>query len=165
MGKSIRNAVGNRERKMKLGLLNGPNLNLLGKREPEVYGNFTLDEIELRLKEMIRLSGLSAELISYQSNVEGELINFIHRVSQEGVRYLIFNPGAYTHTSIALHDAIAGTRIKVVEVHISNIHQRESYREHSYIASVAIGQIVGLGIASYELALTYLLNVMREEQE
>jgi 3-dehydroquinate dehydratase II len=140
---------------MKIGLLNGPNLNLLGKREPEVYGNFTLDNIYDNLK---KIAGPKHEIVAFQSNVEGELINFIHLAVSEGIEYIIFNPGAYTHTSIAVRDAITGTGIKVIEVHISNIYKREEFRHSSFIAPVSIGQISGFGIKSYEMALYYILN-------
>lgn len=142
----------------KIGVLNGPNLNLLGKREPEVYGKFTLADVESSLKKIAMTAKEEVELLFFQSNSEGALIDFIHAAGDRGIEYVIFNPGAYTHTSIALHDAIAGTEVKVVEVHISNIHKREPFREFSYISKVSVGQIVGLGMASYELALRYVLS-------
>ena len=144
---------------MKIALLNGPNLNLLGLREPEIYGGETLKDVENLLKEKIVASGNNIELICYQSNSEGDLIDFIQQSKTQGIKYIIFNPGAYTHTSIALHDAISGVQANVVEVHISNIHKREEYRRNSYIAPVAMGQIVGFGIAGYGMALDYILGL------
>jgi len=140
---------------MKIGLLNGPNLNMLGKREPDIYGNFTLDDVYKKLKE---LAGVKHEIIAFQSNTEGELINFIQLADEKGLEYVIFNPGAYTHTSIALKDAVTAVKAKFIEVHISNIHRREEYRRHSFIAPACIGQISGFGIYSYELALRYILS-------
>ena len=139
---------------MKIGLLNGPNLNLLGKREPGVYGSSTLDDI---FKDLKNLAG-NDEIIAFQSNVEGELINFIHLAVEKNIEWIIFNHGAYTHTSIALRDAIAGTKIKVIEVHISNIHSREEFRHKSMIAPVCVGQICGFGVESYKLALHYIIG-------
>lgn len=144
---------------MKIALLNGPNLNLLGQREPGIYGSETLKDVENLLKEKIVASGNNIELICYQSNSEGDLIDFIQQSKAQGIKYIIFNPGAYTHTSIALHDAISGVQANVVEVHISNIHKREEYRRNSYIAPVAMGQIVGFGIAGYGMALDYILGL------
>lgn len=143
---------------MKIALLNGPNLNLLGLREPGIYGNETLQDVENMLKKKISDSGADLELVCYQSNSEGNLIDFIQQSKSNGIEYIIFNPGAYTHTSIALHDAIAGVQAKVIEVHISNIHKREEYRRNSYISPVAVGQIVGFGTAGYVMALDYILN-------
>ncbi|OHD08789.1 MAG: type II 3-dehydroquinate dehydratase [Spirochaetes bacterium GWC1_27_15] len=147
---------------MKIGLLNGPNLNLLGKREPGIYGNFNLDDIYNRLKE---IAGKDNEIIAFQSNIEGELINFIHLSVDRGIDYIIFNPGAYTHTSIALRDAISGVDAKVIEVHISNIHKREEFRHKSMTASVCIGQISGFGIHSYEMALNYILSIKNSKNK
>lgn len=141
---------------MKIGLLNGPNLNLLGKREPSIYGNFNLDDVYKNLK---KISGKSNEIVAFQSNIEGELINFIHLCPDNGVKYVIFNPGAYGHTSIALRDAITGVDLKVVEVHISNIYKREEFRHKSLISPVAVGLISGFGIYSYEMALEYILKI------
>lgn len=131
-------------------VLNGPNLNMLGRRQPEIYGKTTLVEIEKQVGLLARELGVEVDF--RQSNVEGELVTWI----QEGAdRYaaLLINPAAYTHTSIALRDAISAAAIPTVEIHISNIHQRESFRHHSYIAEVAVGQIAGFGVASYLLGL------------
>ncbi len=140
---------------MKIGLLNGPNLNLLGRREPGIYGSVTLDEIYKNLQKIADKN----EIVAFQSNIEGELINFIHLAAEKQIDYIIFNPGAYTHTSIALRDAISGTKAKVIEVHISNIHTREEFRQTSMIAPVAIGQISGFGVDSYRIALDYILGL------
>jgi 3-dehydroquinate dehydratase II len=132
-------------------LLNGPNLNLLGTREPSVYGSATLPEIVTRVRQ--QAGALGHELIDVQSNAEHELINRIHAAKQEGVSFIIINPGAFTHTSIALRDAFASVAIPFIEVHLSNIFARESFRHHSYLSDVAVGCIVGLGPIGYELAL------------
>jgi 3-dehydroquinate dehydratase II len=132
-------------------LLNGPNLNLLGTREPTVYGSTTLGEILARVRQ--RAGTLGHELLDMQSNAEHELINRIHAAKQEGVSFIIINPGAFTHTSIALRDAFASVAIPFIEVHLSNVFARESFRHHSYLSDVAAGCIVGLGPIGYELAL------------
>lgn len=139
-------------------VLHGPNLNLLGKREPQIYGSVTLDEIDLLLSEEAKF--LAATISSLQSNHEGVLVDAIHQALGKHQGILI-NAGAYTHTSIAIHDALAAVKIPTVEVHLSNIYQRETFRHHSYIASVAVGQISGFGAESYRLglhALVYHLN-------
>lgn len=134
-------------------VLNGPNLNLLGTREPEVYGSQTLADLEQYCVTMGQELGV--EVRCFQSNLEGELINQLHAAKAEGVRGIIFNAGAYTHTSIALRDAIAGIEIPVMEVHISNVFAREIFRHHSYLAPVCVGSISGLGFFGYEAALRY----------
>lgn len=133
-------------------VLNGPNLNLLGTREPEIYGHDTLADIDARLKEQARAAG--HELDCCQSNAEHELVERIHRARDEGVAFIIFNPGAFTHTSIALRDALLGVGIPFIEVHLSNVHAREAFRRQSYLSDVAVGVITGLGARGYELALT-----------
>lgn len=137
---------------MKILVLNGPNLNLLGKREPEIYGTQTFEDFFNQLKKKY----LDVDLEYYQSNVEGELINKLHEVgfSYDGI---IFNAGAYTHTSVAIGDAIKGIETPVIEVHISNVHAREDFRQVSYIAPNAKGVISGFGLQSYELALESFL--------
>lgn len=135
----------------KLLLLNGPNLNLLGEREPERYGTTTLAQIEARLTELAEASGHT--LVCFQSNAEHALIDKIQEARHEGVVFIIFNPGAYTHTSIALRDALAAVKIPFIEVHLSNIYAREPFRRHSYLSELAVGVISGLGLAGYELAL------------
>jgi 3-dehydroquinate dehydratase-2 len=132
-------------------LLNGPNLNLLGRREPELYGKTTLREIEARLKTLA--AQLGHELESFQSNDEGALIDRIHAAAGEGTGFILINPGGLTHTSVALRDALTGVAIPFIEIHISNVWARESFRQHSYLADVAVGSIVGLGPGGYDLAL------------
>ena len=132
-------------------LLNGPNLNLLGTREPGIYGTETLESIEKRAAELAREAG--HELLAFQSNAEAELIGRIQRAPAEGIGFLIFNPGAFTHTSIALRDAIVGVRLPFIEVHLSNPQAREPFRRHSYFTDVAVGSIAGLGAFGYELAV------------
>lgn len=132
-------------------LLNGPNLNLLGTREPAVYGTDTLKDIESRLAESARAKGHT--LVALQSNAEHELINRVHAAKGDGTRFIIINPGAFTHTSIALRDAFLSVSVPFIEVHLSNIFAREAYRHHSYLSDVAVGCIVGLGAIGYELAL------------
>ncbi len=139
---------------MHLLLLNGPNLNLLGTREPATYGHATLAHLETR----IRTAFPSADFLFYQSNHEGALVDAIHAALRDGLDGIVFNPGAYTHTSIALRDAIAGVGLPVVEVHLSNIHAREAFRHVSMIAPVCVGQICGLGMAGYELAVRFLIE-------
>lgn len=136
---------------MHLLILNGPNLNLLGTREPDVYGSITLSSLEADL----RTSFPNVTLSFYQSNHEGALIDRLHQAQAEGVEGVVFNPGAYTHTSIALRDAISATQLRVVEVHISNVHARESFRHQSLLAPVCVGQISGLGVRGYHLAISY----------
>ena len=133
---------------MKVLIINGPNLNLLGKREPEVYGSITFEEYFQEIKAKFPTMKLSY----YQSNIEGELIDKIHEVgfSYDGI---VINAGAYTHTSVALRDAISGIETPVIEVHISNTHQREEFRHHSFISPVCKGVILGFGLNSYRLAL------------
>ena len=132
-------------------LLNGPNLNLLGTREPAVYGTDTLEDIEKRVAAVARETG--HELIAFQSNAEHELIERVHRARTEGVAFMILNPGAFTHTSIALRDAILGTGLAFIEVHLSNIQAREAFRRHSYFSDIAQGVICGLGAFGYEAAM------------
>ncbi|MFK2824336.1 type II 3-dehydroquinate dehydratase [Bacillus sp. B190/17] len=137
-------------------LLNGPNLNRLGKREPHIYGSETLEDLENRIIHKGRELGVAVS--TFQSNHEGGLIDRIHQAADEEMDGIIFNPGAFTHYSYALRDAVASITIPVIEVHISNIHSREPFREHSVIAPVAAGQIAGLGLAGYEFALQALLH-------
>ncbi len=137
-------------------VVHGPNLNLLGTREPEHYGRTTLADINLGLAQMASSAGVDLE--AFQSNHEGALIERIHAAREQGVRAIIINPAAYTHTSVALRDALAGVAIPFVEVHLSNVHAREPFRQHSYFSDLAIGVICGLGHEGYRLALEYLLN-------
>jgi len=137
-------------------VLHGPNLNLLGTREPEHYGRVTLSDINMALARMAE--GAGVELETFQSNHEGALIERIHAAREQGVGAIIINPAAYTHTSVALRDAISAVAIPFVEVHLSNVHAREPFRHHSYFSDLAIGVICGLGHQGYVLALEYLLN-------
>ncbi|MDX9988018.1 MULTISPECIES: type II 3-dehydroquinate dehydratase [Thiothrix] len=132
-------------------LLNGPNLNLLGKREPGHYGSLSLPQIESNLTALATERGQT--LLCYQNNTEGALVDRIHLAMDEGVEFIIINPGAYTHTSIALRDALLGVAIPFIEIHLSNVHRRESFRHHSYLSDIAEGVILGLGAVGYELAL------------
>jgi 3-dehydroquinate dehydratase-2 len=132
-------------------LLNGPNLNLLGTREPSIYGADTLAVIEERSTTLA--AELGHELVTFQSNAEHELIERVHRAKSEGVQFAIVNPGAFTHTSIALRDALLGTGLPFIEVHLSNTHAREAFRRHSYFSDIAAGVVCGLGAFGYEAAL------------
>jgi len=132
-------------------LLNGPNLNLLGTREPERYGYETLPDIVTRLEQMTADAGHTLD--HFQSNAEHELIERIHAARDDGTACILFNPGAFTHTSIALRDALLAAAVPFIEVHLSNVHAREEYRQRSYFADIALGTIAGLGAHGYELAL------------
>jgi 3-dehydroquinate dehydratase-2 len=132
-------------------LLNGPNLNLLGSREPAVYGTDTLETIEERTAAVARETG--HDLVTFQSNAEHQLIDRVHKARAEGVAFLIVNPAAFTHTSIALRDAILATGLPFIEVHLSNPHAREVFRRHSYFSDIAVGVISGLGVFGYEAAM------------
>jgi 3-dehydroquinate dehydratase II len=139
-------------------VLHGPNLNLLGTREPDLYGTITLDEVNASLKKLGMDLGVSVE--SRQSNLEGELVTWIQEANTQ-FEGLVFNPAAYTHTSIALRDAVVGVGIPMVEVHLSNIHRRESFRRRSYLAPVSLGQISGFGPQSYLLGLRALVDALQ----
>ena len=141
-------------------LLNGPNLNLLGMREPEIYGASTLQGIESRLQARARV--LQIELLSLQSNTEHELIAKIHGAKQDAVEFILFNPGAFTHTSIALRDALLGVAVPFIEIHLSNIFAREEFRHRSYFSDIAVGCIFGLGPVGYELALEAAAQRLRK---
>lgn len=146
---------------MKLLILSGPNLNLLGSREPEIYGSETLEDVERSLLALAEARGISLEFA--QSNSEGALIDALHaaRINCAGV---VFNPGGYTHTSVALRDAISAISIPVVEVHLSNVHAREEFRKHSYLAPVCIGTISGFGTSSYRLGVDALVDYLKRKQ-
>ncbi len=132
-------------------VLNGPNLNLLGEREPEIYGSQTLDDINAILSR--QAESASHEINFLQSNAEHDLVNRIHQAKKESTDFIILNPGAFTHTSVALRDALLGVKIPFIEVHLSNVHAREEFRRHSFLTDIAEGCILGLGSHGYELAL------------
>lgn len=141
-------------------VLNGPNLNLLGSREPQVYGHVALSDIDARLKHQASAAG--HELETVQSNAEHELVDRVHRASRDGVSFIIINPAAFTHTSIALRDAILGVGIPCIEVHLSNVFRREEFRHRSYFSDISIGVISGLGAQGYELALQAAIRHLSE---
>ena len=141
---------------MKILVLNWPNLNLLGTREPEVYGTDSLEDIEKSLQSLALKNSINIDF--YQSNSENELIERLHNAKQDSVDYIIINPGAFTHTSIALRDAFLGIDIPFIEVHISNIYSREEFRKKSYLSDISKGLITGLGVAGYEFALLSILQ-------
>ena len=143
-------------------VINGPNLNLLGTREPEHYGSDTLDSINNRLSDIATENKLS--LNSVQSNAEVELIEHIHNAVKDNVQFIIINPAAFTHTSVALRDALSGVDIPFIEIHLSNVHAREAFREHSYFSDIAVGVISGLGAQGYELALQAAISHLKQKQ-
>lgn len=140
-------------------LLNGPNLNLLGTREPGIYGSNTLASIEKKLTQLAKAGG--ATLLAFQSNAEAELVDRIQQAARDGVGFIIINPAAYTHTSVAMRDALAAVRIPFIEVHLSNVFAREAFRQRSYFSDIAVGVISGLGAQGYELALAYALDSLQ----
>ena len=139
-------------------VLNGPNLNLLGSREPELYGTDTLADIERRLKDLAAAHG--HKLVTLQSNAEHELVEAVQQAPAQGTRFIIINPGAFTHTSVALRDAFLAVAVPFIEVHLSNVHAREAFRRHSYLSDIARGVICGLGAAGYEYALAAAIDVL-----
>jgi 3-dehydroquinate dehydratase-2 len=140
-------------------VLNGPNLNLLGTREPEHYGSATLAQIEQRLAAQAQAAGHRLSL--YQSNAEHELVNRVQEAMREGCAFILINPAAFTHTSVALRDALAAARIPFIEVHLSNVHAREPFRRQSYFSDLAVGVIAGLGAQGYELALAAAIERLK----
>ena len=145
---------------MKLLFMNGPNLNLLGTRDPEIYGRTTLKEVEGRCREIAREAG--CDLVAFQSNHEGALIDFLQQqASADGA---IINPGGLAHTSVVLRDAVAACKFPVVEVHISDVMKREPFRHHSYLKDVTANQVVGLGVVGYEVALRWLIEETKKKQ-
>ena len=134
-------------------VLNGPNLNLLGLREPHLYGHTTLPELEAGLIKLAQTLGVS--LATFQSNHEGALVDRIQAARTDGTDFIILNAGAYTHTSVAIRDALAGIKIAFVEVHLSNVHKREEFRHHSYLSDLAVGVVAGLGPSGYEAAVRF----------
>jgi 3-dehydroquinate dehydratase-2 len=147
---------------MQILVLHGPNLNLLGTREPEVYGRVTLDQINADLKQIAEKAG--STLASFQSNHEGALIDRVQAARTDGTDFIVINPAAFTHTSVALRDALAGVALPFIEVHLSNVHRREAFRHHSYFSDLAEGVIVGLGADGYRLALTHALTRASENR-
>ncbi len=143
-------------------VLNGPNLNLLGLREPQHYGNVTLESIKLNLEQLVSKSGHRLQFL--QSNAEYVLIDALHNSLQQKVAFIIINPAAFTHTSVALRDALLGVKIPFIEVHLSNIYAREPFRTHSYFSDIAVGIISGLGAYGYELALQAALQYINHQQ-
>ncbi|WP_428505332.1 type II 3-dehydroquinate dehydratase [Roseateles sp.] len=148
---------------MQILVIHGPNLNLLGTREPGVYGSQTLAQIDADLAEIATNAG--AELKSFQSNHEGALVDRIQAAAQEGCRFIIINPAAYTHTSVAIRDALAAVALPFIEVHLSNVHKREAFRQHSYFSELAVGVICGLGAQGYQLALSYALKQLQTQAQ
>lgn len=140
----------------KILVLHGPNLNLLGRREPGIYGSDTLEAINARLQDRARARGAMLETL--QSNAEHVLVDRVQQTLGDGTTFIIINPAAFTHTSVALRDALAAVKLPFVEVHLSNVHAREAFRHHSYLSDIAVGVICGLGAAGYELALDYALG-------
>lgn len=136
-------------------VINGPNLNLLGTREPAIYGSRTLADIEAELTDVA--GRYAAEVVFFQTNHEGELVDRIHTARTDGTRFIIINAGAFTHTSIALRDALAAVALPFIEIHLSNVHRREEFRHHSYLSDLAVGSVVGLGAAGYRYALEFAL--------
>jgi len=140
-------------------VLHGPNLNLLGTREPAVYGRDTLRDIDARLEAQARAAGI--RLLTFQSNHEGALVDRVQAARNESVRYVLINPAAFTHTSVALRDALAAVAIPYIEIHLSNVHAREPFRHHSDFSDKAVGTIVGMGPLGYELALQFALRQLK----
>jgi 3-dehydroquinate dehydratase II len=142
---------------MSLLVVHGPNLNLLGTREPQVYGHTSLSQVDAELAQMAADEGVKLE--SFQSNHEGALIDRIQAARNDGTQFIIINPAGLTHTSVVLRDALAAVALPFIEVHISNIHQREAFRQHSHLSAIAVGVICGLGVGGYKLALQHALTV------
>ena len=140
-------------------LINGPNLNLLGSREPEIYGSITLKEIEKKVVSTLRGHEIDCE--SFQSNSEGEIIDWLH--NNRRADFLLLNPGALTHTSVGLRDAVLGVEIPFIEIHLSNVHKREEFRHHSYFSDIAIGALSGLGVKGYLLAAEFAVDYIKQK--
>jgi 3-dehydroquinate dehydratase II len=145
----------------KILVIHGPNLNLLGQREPQHYGADTLAAIDARLVQQGQAAGFEVE--SFQSNAESALVERVHQAREDRTAYIIINPAAYTHTSVALRDALSAVRIPYIEVHLSNVHAREPFRHHSYFSDLAAGVITGLGSVGYELALEAAIRALRDK--
>lgn len=145
--------------KHKILLIQGPNLNLLGKREPEIYGRLTLDELHHNLVQYAEQHHI--HLSTFQSNWEGAIVDRIHQAQDEGIQFILINPAALTHTSVALRDALLGVAIPFIEIHLSNVHAREPFRHHSYLSDKAVGVICGLGAFGYQTALDYAMQYLK----
>ncbi len=143
----------------KILIIHGPNLNLLGQREPDVYGKFTLEDINKKLKDLAKSKNIALEII--QTNSEGEIVDSLHNAQKKEIKAVVMNPGGYTHSSVAIRDAISAVKIPLVEVHISNIYSREEFRHKSLIAPVAVGQIAGFGANSYLLGLLAAVDLIQ----
>ena len=144
-------------------VIHGPNLNLLGMREPEVYGHLTLDDINQKL--IAQAQNASLSLDTFQSNWEGAIVDRIHQAQKEGVQFIIINPAALTHTSVAVRDALLGVAIPFIEVHLSNVHAREAFRHHSYLSDKAVGVICGLGAKGYSAALEFAIDKIQPSKQ
>ncbi|MDD2945428.1 MULTISPECIES: type II 3-dehydroquinate dehydratase [unclassified Acinetobacter] len=144
-------------------VIHGPNLNLLGMREPEVYGHLTLDDINQKL--IAQAQNASVSLNTFQSNWEGAIVDRIHQAQKEGIQFIIINPAALTHTSVAVRDALLGVAIPFIEVHLSNVHAREAFRHHSYLSDKAVGVICGLGAKGYSAALEFAIDKIQPSKQ
>jgi 3-dehydroquinate dehydratase-2 len=144
-------------------VLNGPNLNLLGSREPQIYGRVTLEDIRVRLQQQASQAGHRLDFL--QSNAEHELVDAVQRARDQQVAFILINPAAFTHTSVALRDALAAVQIPFIEIHLSNVHAREPFRAHSYFTDIAVGVIAGLGALGYELGLQAAVKLIDEKQQ
>jgi 3-dehydroquinate dehydratase II len=145
----------------KLLTIHGPNLNLLGTREPEIYGTMTLADIDAGLVTQAQAAG--HEMECFQSNAEHDIVDRVHSARDQGVAYILINPGAFTHTSVAIRDALLGVAIPFIEVHLSNVHSREAFRQHSYLSDVAVGCVIGLGARGYGLALQAAIEKLEDQ--
>lgn len=141
-------------------VINGPNLNTLGTREPEIYGSTTLADIEAGLRAQAEGAGLSVD--TFQTNHEGAIVDRLHAARTDGTRFVIINPGAFTHTSVAIRDAFAAVQVPFCEVHISNVHAREEFRRHSYLSDLAVGVLAGFGAFGYTMAMSYVIDRLKE---
>ena len=145
---------------MSILVINGPNLNLLGTREPEIYGATTLADVEAAV--VAQGADAGVEVVCFQSNHEGAIVDRLHTARTDGTQFVIINPGAYTHTSVAIRDAFAGVEIPFCEVHISNVHKREAFRHHSYLSDIAVGVMAGFGVMGYTLALEFVIEQLKQ---
>ncbi len=143
-------------------LINGPNLNMLGTRQPEIYGSTTLADVEAGVRAQGEAAGV--EVDCFQSNYEGAIVERLHAARADGTQWVIINPGAYTHTSVAIRDAFAAAEVPFCEVHISNVHKREPFRHHSYLSDIAVGVMAGYGVLGYQLAMTFVLDELAKRR-